>query len=235
MVISIKSEMDSRPLLYPLIKSLLPYGSLCVISSNRSVSRLYDDNLSVENNGFKNITLIVRDSDCTADEIYEEYGINTEDFDYIIVDNMAVIEYDLVLVALGSYHTLEFDEDIKLMRLEYNVRFFQFGKPIKGKKTKEKQKTKVDVDTPEKKFSLSSEEEALKSLSERVFTATFPTWEDIDKLESTHVFYTVPNDLATGIYEVFKDKLAVDKMNFTKRLNVVEAENAYFNYITSTI
>ena len=64
MLISIKSEIDSRVLLYPLIKVLKPFGSILVITSNRQLNRLIED---VDTRTCRDITIIL-DADGTADD-----------------------------------------------------------------------------------------------------------------------------------------------------------------------
>ena len=56
MEIAIKSEADSRILIYPLIKTLYNYGTVAVYTSNKAVSRLIENELE---GGFKNIRIIV--------------------------------------------------------------------------------------------------------------------------------------------------------------------------------
>ena len=56
MVIAIKSEMDSRVVLYPLMKACSIYGSVLVMTSNRYVRRVIDDQ---EYSTFKNIAVLV--------------------------------------------------------------------------------------------------------------------------------------------------------------------------------
>ena len=93
MYIAIKSEMDSRVFLYPLMRALKNYGSMLVISSNRQLSRLIEDGEF----GFRNIAVIVDMSGAT-DDVYNEYGIAAGDYDYIILDNVGAVEYDVCFV-----------------------------------------------------------------------------------------------------------------------------------------
>ena len=81
LIVAIKSEMDSRPLLYPLIRVLNNYGNLCVITSNKQLNRLIEDE---DNGGFRNIRVIIEESG-GVDSVYQEYGIVPEDFTFLIL------------------------------------------------------------------------------------------------------------------------------------------------------
>ena len=50
MYIAIKSEMDSRPIIYPLMRCLMNYGSILVITNNKVFNRLIE---SQESGGFR--------------------------------------------------------------------------------------------------------------------------------------------------------------------------------------
>ena len=90
MFICIKSEIDSRPLLYPLMRTLWNYGSILLVTSNRFVNRLIDD---AETNNFRNATIVI-DTDGATDDIMEDYGYAPTDFDFVILDNMGVTDCD---------------------------------------------------------------------------------------------------------------------------------------------
>ena len=129
MLISIKSEIDSRVLLYPLIKVLKPFGSILVITSNRQLNRLIED---VDTRTCRDITIIL-DVDGTADDTYVEYGVNQKDYDFVILDNMAAIDYDVLLVPLGGLSTPDFDDDLQLLINSdeaSRVKLIQFGKSL---------------------------------------------------------------------------------------------------------
>ena len=55
MVIAVRSEMDSRPLIYPLLRVLKDYGKVGLVSDNKKVRRLSD---SEEDGACRTISVI---------------------------------------------------------------------------------------------------------------------------------------------------------------------------------
>ena len=147
MIISIKSEIDSRVLLYPLMKTCSTFGSVLVMTNNRYVSRLIDDE---EYSTFKNIAIVVEDA-ASSDDIYDEFDIAPDDYDYIIIDNMGVASYDKCFCLFGQKQSDTFMEDKALMEQNENVEdilFVEFGK---GARSASKQQIQAKKDKPAKK------------------------------------------------------------------------------------
>jgi len=230
MIIAIKSEMDSRPLLYPLLRALHKHGSICLLSSNRIVSRLIEDD---DNGGFRNIRVIV-DEDGATDTVYQEYGINQNDFDFIILDNMGSVEYDLLLVPVGLVTTEEFQADIDLLKREANSRFIQFGKGGKSRKASKPTKpiksnnqrrgkheeSEEDDDNPADQFKVEISLDEEFKVGERWYNCSYPTWEDIEKMEALYKFPIPSAELITALYDIFKIQIGLDKRTFEKEMKI---------------
>lgn len=223
MIVAIKSEMDSRPLLYPLLKALHGCGSICLISSNRIVGRLIEDE---DNGGFRNIRVIV-DEDGATDTVYQEYGISRDDYDFIILDNMGSVEYDLLLVPVGLVTTEGFQSDIDLLKREANSRFIQFRgstkfrkgiRPIKTNKVNGRHRGKVDEagddDNPADQFKVAQSIDEEFNVGERWYNCAYPTWEDVEEMEALYKFPTPSKELITALYDIFKVQIGLDKRSF---------------------
>lgn len=229
MIVAVRSEMDSRPFLYSMLRVLSTIGKVCLVSSNPIINRLIDDE---SDSGFRNITVYV-DSDGAVDSVYEDYGIKVEDFDFIILDNMGAIEYDVLIVPIGEVVTDNFQEEIDLLKTDVNVRFVQYGKPQKKQATKETKTSKSrlnrnkdkgnkepvesdEADDPTSKFRTEIDIDEEYNVSERFYNCTFPTWQDIENLESRHQFFKLDQKVIDAIYDIFKRQLNVDKRQFDK-------------------
>lgn len=125
MYIVVKSEMDSRQVVYPLMRCLKNFGSILVISNNRTLSRLIE---SPAEGGFRNIMVLVDSAD-SADEVCENYGITADDYDFIIVDNLGSSECDACILLAGTYVSPEFDDEIEMILNDENGHavLFQFS------------------------------------------------------------------------------------------------------------
>lgn len=241
MNIAIKSEIDSRVLLYPLMRSLRSYGSILVISSNRQLRRLLDD----DETGFRGYRIIVEESGAT-DDIYDEYGIAEGDFDFVILDNMGVIDYDLCFIPLGAKHTESFDDDVKLMLESESdkIMIVQFGKPSKNShstaatKPSPKRKGKdaeVEEDyDPAEKFRLTEEQKQKERVRGKVAMVPFPSYQDIENVESEYKFYEVNANLVNVFYEALKEELAVDKNQFQREVRKKDESSGYIKSRNST-
>lgn len=222
MYISIKAEMDTRPMLYPLIACLRFYGSVCVISSNRILSRLIEDDIS---GGFRNIRVII-DEDGASDSIFEEYGIGAEDYDFIILDNVSVIDYDIFIMCVGSGNTDLFDDELieTLKEDNPNIWIVHFGskepaiiKDVKSKHSKKQSKEANDDNyRPEDKFKLEEEERDRKRQQAKVLKGVFPTFQDIELLEGEFKFAQVNSKMIDTIYSMIKNFINVDSIQFRK-------------------
>lgn len=223
MLISIKSEIDSRVILYPMMRALMNYGSILVVSDNKLVKRLIDDE---EFSTFRNITILYNDEGA-IDDVFESYGIDYGDYDFIIADNMGVTSYDILFFLFGKSHSeyymeekvmLEQGEDVnKIIFVEYASN--KSSKTEKGKKDASKKSDVIPEGyDPTDKFKRLAGEEKRKEV--RTFPAKLPTFNDIELVEGEHIFYTVDDMLIKIFYEAFKNVLGVSELNFRKEVRV---------------
>lgn len=240
MIVAIRSEMDSRPVLYPLIRVLNNYGTVCVISSNRQVRRLIEDE---DNQGFRNIRVYV-DEEGAVDAVYEEYGITKDDFNYIVLDNMGAMEYDVLIVPVGDVVSEDFQDEVDLLKTDASCRFLQFGKackrspkrPSKPDKTdkparmsaRDRHKLKEQVqealsvdeeeeeDDPALRFKVQESIDEEYNVAERSYSCKFITYQEIEDMESKYILPKPGQELGNAFYDIFKDKFAVDKRTYDK-------------------
>lgn len=249
MRIAILSEVDSRLLLYPLMRVLEPFGSLVVVTSNRQLCRLIDGMFEGE---WRNIKIIV-DTQGALDETLEIHGVDDSDYDFMILDNVGAISYDKILVPLGEAHSIVFDEDLHAMEEDANVFFVQFGKAQKKLALpKEKLNPKMKLDTkrimrkeakadvvvdasspteePETKWEKQQVEQGKPSIRKSIPSVPFPSYQRIEEVEANHVFSMVENNLIKALYDIFKEDLSISQQDFTKRLRDKESSK----YVKST-
>ncbi len=143
MYIAIKSEMDSRLIIYPLMRCLMNYGSILVITNNKVFNRLIE---SQESGGFRNITILVDSAD-SADDICADYRVAVGDYDFVILDNLGSSECDVYIMLASTYVTPEFDDEIEMLLNDDTLQsvLFQFG----GVSGKERVRKEVVVDEAE--------------------------------------------------------------------------------------
>lgn len=227
MVIAIKSEMDSRVVLYPLMKACSVYGSVLVMTSNKYVRRVIDDQ---EYSTFKNIAVLVDETGAT-DDICQTYHIVMDEYDYIIMDNMGVTEYDKLIVLFGQKASESFDADIKLYKEQdnnENIFFLHYGNgkvrreaQEKIEKPKEKRSKKPtneipeDYD-PEQKFRDMVAAEKKKKIKE--FDLTLPSYNMVENLEGLGQFEPVDEKLTKVFYTLFGEVLNIQFNLFRKEI-----------------
>lgn len=233
MRIMIKSEMDSRPLLYPLMRCLLNHGSILVITTSRYVARLIDNELE---GGFRNIRIIV-DEDGAVDDIYDEYGVAVGDYDYEILDNVGAVEYDLLLVPISSRVSDTFRMDIEpVLDLPSTVIMHLGVKPKTESKKSSASKKKVEVAAddssydPTSKWRRKTEEEVIiEKLSGDGQWSPLPSLQDIETLEASRIFYTVDRTLASQIYKALTGYLNIEERIFIKEVTMKDEGSSYIS------
>lgn len=125
MEIAIKSETDSRILVYPLIKTLHPYGTVAVYTSNKYMSRLIENSLE---GGFKNVRIVVSpEADLESCKESDEYYLDK--YDFLIMDNVGAIDYDLLLCIITNRLSESFVNDLVFIAAEDKTRILKFGSP----------------------------------------------------------------------------------------------------------
>lgn len=244
MLISIKSEIDSRVLVYPLIKTLRAFGSILVITPNKQLNRLVED---VDTRTCRDITIII-DTDGTADDAYTEYDVDQKDYDFVILDNMAAIDYDVLLVPLGELSSPDFDDDLQLLINSdeaSKIKIIQFGKTLskqnsnkhsasevkQPKKSTSNNSTDVSNDEdydPAEKFRVKQEVKKVEGI--KTYKCKFPVYEDIEVVESEHRFYIPDEGMCSAFYDIFKNQVQTNSNDFRK---VVQKKDEYSGYIKS--
>lgn len=224
MEISVRSEVDSRVLVYPMIKVLSLYGTVAVYTSNRFMSRLIENELE---GGFKNIRIVVSpEADIEAAMDSDEYYQNK--YDFLIYDNMGAVDYDM-LIAIATGHISEnYVSDMLYIASDAKTHVLKFGKPgitSAPKKEKKSKKELVDEaasslgDFSENKWdNEKTDEQLLQELLENKESKwiKFPTFEAIDDMESKHIMMVPEDSLINELYRLFKDYLHVDERQFKK-------------------
>lgn len=245
MYIAIKSEIDSRPFVYPLMKALFNYGSILVVSNNKQLRRLTigsDDGMT-----FRNITIVV-DEDGATDEVYEEYGFAKDDFDFVILDNVGVPECDIRIFLFGADSEVAYQDEIDMLidaGEAKNMRIVQFGRAQKSdvKSAKKDKKDKKDVKAdPQVEEQVEAEQveydpaEKFKSLEERnlreiqkeqTVNVQFPSFQDIETVEGEHKFYEVNNALIPFLHSILEPVIGVDAGQFRKEVKKTDESSGY--------
>ncbi len=237
MEIAIRSECDSRVLLYPLIKTLNIYGTIAVYSSNRALTRLIDNDLE---GGFRNIRVCVSvESDLDAVRADDEYF--KDKYDFVIYDNIGATDYDILLCLVTGRLSESYVQDLVFAIPDKKTHILKFGVPApalkvekSNKKAPKEKVTPVDGEAPQSTPTPNGEEEPDFSYNKWDVQKTdedllrealeskarpwikFPTFEEIELMEARHVMPT-PNDvLIKELYRLFGQSLSVDEMQFKK-------------------
>ena len=224
MEIAIKSEADSRILVYPLIKALYNYGTIAVYTSNRNMSRLIENELE---GGFKNIRIMVSpEADLEGLKSDDEYFRGK--YDFIIFDNIGAVDYDILIAIVTNRLSESYMQDLLYLCTDSKTHILKFGNPapsIKKEKPTKPDKSKGSAE-PEDEFDPEfnkwkeekTDEEILQDmLSDREAKwLKFPSFESIELMEGRH-YLMVPDDgLIKEIYRLLGSKLSVDIRQFTK-------------------
>ena len=211
MVISVKSELDSRVFIYPLLRTIYNHGSIMLITANTSIKRLIDNDYEGE---WRNISIIIAPEGNT-DDVLEEHGIVETDFDFLILDNMADIEFDSLFVLLGKYHTEEFNDDILniIEECEEKVTLVQYGKPPAQEKSKEKGSKAKGKDAPVSKI-------------KRV-QVNFPSYEEFEQVEGAKTFSKVDPKLIKEIYKRVHSYTGLTEPVFTREVGKKDEGSGY--------
>lgn len=242
MIINIQSEVDSRIILYPLMKTLKSYGSVLILTSNKQLRRLIEDE---ENNTCREFTIIIDESGA-SDDIYTNHDIRPDDFDFIVLDNMGVVEYDTLIIPLGAMSSPEFDDNVQLM-LEsedsMKMHIVQFGTNLKKQSPKQESKSKDKSTSKSSNKDVSGDEdydpaekfrdavkEKKKKENNKIFTCKFPSYEMIEKVEAEHKFPKLDESMCNALYDILGDHLNTKSIDFRK---VAQKDDEYSGYIKS--
>ena len=142
MNISIRSEADSRILVYPLIRALYNYGTICVITNNVYMKRLID--VDTMEGGFRNVRVIVQ-PDGDLEDALEQEEMFKDKYSFVIYDNMGATDYDIECIIITSRVSESYLQDIVWIIGEEGTNVFRFGPGAPAPK-KEKEK-KADYES----------------------------------------------------------------------------------------
>ena len=234
MEIAIKSEADSRILIYPLIKTLYNYGTVAVYTSNKAVSRLIENELE---GGFKNVRIIVSpESDLEGTKAADEYY--TGKYDFMIFDNIGAVDYDMLIMILTNRLSEPYVQDLLYICADPKTHILKFGNPAptpKGEKKSKPSKKKGQVEEEQDEGSdfnkwrvVKTDEEILQDIlnDKQAKWIKFPTMEAIELMEGRQ-YMMVPDDgMIKEFYKLFGEKLSVDIRQFTKGARVKDESSS---------
>lgn len=223
MIIAIKSEMDARVVLYPLMQACSVYGSVLVLTNNKYIRRVIDDQ---EFSTFKNIAIIV-DETGTADEMCQMYNIAPGDYDYTIMDNVSAVSYDKCICLFGEKSSELFADDIETMKQaedNSSLFFLNYGQTKKAPASVEKSHKKLkkgeselpDDYDPEQKFRDKAVEEKKKEVKE--YCDALPSFGMIEKLEGIGQFEAPSDKLCKMFYDMLGETLNIQYNLFRKEI-----------------
>lgn len=227
MDIAIKSEADSRVLVYPLIKALYNHGTVAIYTSNKFMMRLIENEYE---GGFKNVRVVVNpDGDLDAIKESDEYYDGK--YDFLILDNVGAVGYDMLIAIITNRLSESYMQDLLFLAGDDKTHILKFGKPApKSKdvsKSKPKSKSKGGQETDEeleankdfnKWHTEKTDEDLLHDMLDNRTSkwCNFPSYESIELMESRH-YLVVPDDTTLKeIYRLLGDKLNTDERQFLK-------------------
>lgn len=224
MEIAIKSEADSRILVYPMIKALYNYGTIAVFTSNRNMSRLIENELE---GGFKNIRVLVSpEADLDGLTIADEYFKGK--YDFVIYDNIGAVDYDMMIAIITNRLSESYMQDLLYLCTDNKTHILKFGNPapaLKTEKSSKPDKSKGKAEEPDEfdpefnkwRTDKTDEEILQEMLTDREAKwLKFPSFEAIELMEGRQ-YLMVPDDgLIKELYRLFGEKLSVDLRQFQK-------------------
>lgn len=248
--ISIKSEIDSRILLYPLMRCLKPLGSILVITSNKQVARLIDSEYEGD---FRNYHILV-DLEGATDELLEESGIHIEDYTYVVYDNVGVVTQDKLFIPIGPVVSEEFETEMMYLGEDKHTHILRFGKAIRTKErkvkdkeapklTREEMKAKREQEKLDKAKPVKTEEELMADAKakfkpkkenvgaklKKLPNLKFPSLEDIELFESNKQFFIIDRNFVKFFFTVFQDKIGISEPNYVREVTRKDARSSSFS------
>lgn len=235
MKIAILSEIDSRIVLYPLLKCLQQYGSIRVYSSNVAIQKFAENC----NNVFENIE-IYADASADLETLLEETYWHEEDQTFTIFDNIGATEYDAGLVVVSAAQSPDYISDVLYTIANDNTTILKMGKPYSEKSkaktaTRDLKKLAEDDDPDYNKWAVEeSDQEILDRKLRDANSRWIPmiTLEDILRLETMYKFFKPNSEFAKVIYPIVKKVSNVDERDYLKG---VERINESSNNIDTVV
>lgn len=227
MEIAIRSECDSRVLLYPLIKTLYNYGTVAVYSSNRNLCRLIENELE---GGFRNVRIVVN-TEADLDEAKQSDDYFRDKYDFLIYDNMGAVDYDMLICIVTNKLSESYVSDLVYLAPMDKTHIIKFGTPAplqKGEKpTKSAKPSKGSSQTGEEfdddptfnKWNVEKTDEQIlqEMLDNKEYRwCRFPTFDAIEEMESRFKMIVPDDTLIRELYKLFGTILSIDERQFTK-------------------
>ncbi len=236
MIISVKSEVDSRNFVYPAISVLKSYGSVMLFTSNNCANRLIDGE---ESGGFRDVQVcVVPDGD--VDQAIAQTGWSAQAYDFTIFDNLGYADCDKLIIPVANAVSQDFIDELLFLVSDPTAILVKFGTPgKKAKKAKEKpvkksaKNVKGSEATPEEveedplqgldpefnKWRLEKSDQELLDEAISSKDAAWVPWisfADVEEVECKHN-YIMPSDaFLNWFYNQFKETFLVDQHMFRK-------------------
>lgn len=207
MNISIRSEADSRILVYPLIRALYNYGTICVITNNVYMKRLID--VDTMEGGFRNVRVIVQPDGDLEDALAQEEMFKDK-YSFVIYDNMGATDYDIECIIITSRVSESYLQDIVWIIGEEGTNVFRFGP---GAPAPKKEKEKKQSNGKAKKNSKSDESESdgiIQTSEEDVFENVLDAKANTQQISGFNEDGTIKNKwtMEKTDAEILNEKLA---------------------------
>lgn len=235
MELAIKSEVDSRILVYPLIKLLYNYGTVAVYTSNKSMSRLIENELE---GGFRDVRIVINpEADLEAMKKSDDWSYDK--YDFIIYDNVGAVEYDALICILTNRLSDSYVSDLIFVIQDESTNIIRFGSPAPRKKEDGKSKSKSKskgkpngsvepqeeepVDMSYNKWNdTKTDEQALQEALNQKSSVwcKYPSYEVLELMEGRHQFYPVDDTLTKEVYKILGKYLSVEERLFLKGARV---------------
>jgi len=229
MIISIVSEMDTRTVLYSLMQVIHRYGRVCVISTNKYLSRLIDGTFEDD---FCGIHIIIAKT---------EEDISNFDFgayDYVIVDGVVIKNADKIIAVVGHKVSLNFGYELEALVDHEDFNLLKCGDRPKAVTTKKNSKTtnsSDDNDNHENDWA--KDVSAQEKLSE-LFSVKKSEWipfmssADFEMLEGEHKWSTINKTMYSRIYDIIGANLGIDKYTYMKGGSIKDENGDCFDSIS---
>lgn len=220
MEIAVKSETDSRILVYPMAKALSLYGTVAIYTSNRMMTRLIENELE---GGFKNIRVVVS-PEADLEFIKESDEYLPGKYDYLIYDNVGALDYDILIAVVTNRLSESYTYDLVALSADKKTRMLKFGSPAPALKTGKSSKAKKGEAAEEEAedFNKWSNEKTDEEIFQEMINdhdsawVKFPSFEEIELMESRHNMMCPNDTLIKELYKIFGEHIAVDLRQFTK-------------------
>lgn len=220
MEIAVKSETDSRILVYPMAKTLSLYGTVAIYTSNRMMTRLIENELE---GGFKNIRVVVS-PEADLEFIKESDEYIPGKYDYLIYDNVGALDYDILIAIVTNRLSESYSYDLVALASDKKTKIIKFGSPAPAMKNGKSSKSKktAEVEETEGEFNKWSNEKTDEQIFQEMLDnqdtswVKFPSYEEIELMEARHNMMCPNDTLIKELYKLFGEHIAVDLRQFTK-------------------